>query len=117
MSDAAPNSETPQPMPAAVDADAIRAEVMREYSDQLTQAEFKAQVAEAGAKIPDGLMDYLDTSKLLGDDGRPSAEVIARVLEPFMPKKPEFPQLMGMGYYRGSPVPSAPRVSLDVRKR
>ncbi|MBB5118016.1 hypothetical protein GO001_23805 [Streptomyces sp. NRRL B-1677] len=122
MSDAMPNSETPNSeipssMPAAVDLDAIRAEVIREYADELTRAEFKVQAAEAGAKIPDGFMDYLDTSKLLGEDGLPSAEAIARVVEPFTPKAPKLPQLMGAGYHRGGSWPAAPVKSLDIRNR
>ncbi|MFE0047280.1 hypothetical protein [Streptomyces albireticuli] len=117
MSDTTPNSETSQPVPAAVDADAIRAEVEREYAVKLAKAEFKAQAAQEGASVSEEFMEYLDGSKLLGEDGRPCPETIARTLEPFKPKRPKLPQLMGAGYYRGSSAPSAPRVSLDVRKR
>ncbi|MEU4211190.1 hypothetical protein AB0F13_14550 [Streptomyces sp. NPDC026206] len=116
MSDPQTDIHSPDPVPADL-SEAIRAEAMREYADQLAQAEFRAQAAETGAEVPNGFVDYLDTSKLLGEDGRPSAEAIAKALEPFKSKKPEFPQLMGVGYYRGSPAPSSPRVSLDVRKR
>ncbi|MEU9879897.1 hypothetical protein [Streptomyces phaeochromogenes] len=52
-------------------AEAIRAEIRREYAGKLAQAEVKAQAAKAGIAIPEGFADYLDTSKLLGEDGQP----------------------------------------------
>ncbi|MFE6688002.1 hypothetical protein ACFVFQ_16180 [Streptomyces sp. NPDC057743] len=112
--------QTDSHSPAAVPADgsdAVRAEVQREYAAKLAQAELKVHAAQAGIKLSSEFADYLDTSKLLGEDGNPSPEAIAKALEPLKPSQPEFPQIKGMGYFPGSPFQPAPRVSLDVRKR
>ncbi|MFI0912893.1 hypothetical protein [Streptomyces abikoensis] len=99
-------------------AGAIRAEVEREYAAKLAISELKAQAARDGAKVSDAFFDYVDPSKLLGEDGWPSAEVIKRALEPYQPTPAsEFPRLMGAGYHRGGSFPAAPQISLDVRKR
>ncbi|WP_405889660.1 hypothetical protein OG427_05590 [Streptomyces sp. NBC_00133] len=113
MSDAEPISKTPESMPV----DSIRAEVQREYAAKLAQAELKAQAAQSGIKLGDGFTDYLDASKLLGEDGNPSAEAIGEALAPFRPQEPKFAQLAGTGHsHRGGPIPQR-RVSLDVRNR
>jgi hypothetical protein len=103
---------------ASADSSTIREEVQREYAAKLATAELKAHAAEAGLKLPDGYTDYLDASKLLGDDGQPSAEAISSALAPLRPKEPQFPQLAGTGHNRNRYEPeSIRRVSLDVRKR
>ncbi|MFE6688767.1 hypothetical protein ACFVFQ_20125 [Streptomyces sp. NPDC057743] len=116
MSDPQADSHSPAPVPAD-HSDSVRAEVQREYAAKLVQAEVRAHAAQAGINLAQGFTDYLDPSKLLGEDGDPSAEVIARALEPLKPAEPEYQQLVGTGFHRG--VHSAPthRVSLDVRKR
>lgn len=116
MSDPQTDSHSPAPMPAD-GSDAVRAEVQREYATKLVAAELRAYAAQAGIKLPDGFTDYLDASKLLGEDGSPSAEAIARALQPLKPAEPEFPQLKGMGYHPGPAFRSIPRISLDIRKR
>ncbi|WP_159399645.1 hypothetical protein [Streptomyces alboflavus] len=115
MSTPQTDSHSPAPVPAD-GSDSVRAEVQREYAAKLAQAELKAHAAQAGIKLADGFTDYLDASKLLGEDGTPSAEAIAKALEPLKPAEPEFPRLKGMGYYPG-PFQPAPRVSLDIRNR
>ncbi|MEU9450761.1 hypothetical protein [Streptomyces sp. NPDC048277] len=96
----------------------VRAEVEREYAAKLARAELKGHAAQAGINLPDGFADYLDASKLLSEDGKPSAEAMDKALAPFKPKDPTFPQLVGAGHNRdGSPILERRRVSLDVRKR
>ncbi len=95
-----------------------RVEVEREYAGRLAHAELRAQAAQAGIKLSDGFTDYLDPSKLLGEDGTPSAEAIGKALAPFKPSEPTFSHLVGAGPNRdGSPMPERRPVSLDVRKR
>ncbi|MEV5378043.1 hypothetical protein AB0L26_19000 [Streptomyces nondiastaticus] len=117
MSDPQSDSHSPEGVPADP-ADSIRAEVQREYATKLAQAELRAQAAQAGIKLGEGFTDYLDASKLLGEDGAPSAEAIGKALAPLAAaKKPETPQLMGAGYHRGGYKVPVRHVSLDVRKR
>ncbi|HWU07414.1 MAG TPA: hypothetical protein VN520_13725 [Streptomyces sp.] len=114
MSDSQTDSHSPAQRPAD-GSDAVLAELHREYSTKLATAELKAHAAQAGINLPNGFTDYLDASKLLGEDGNPSNEAITKALTPLMPKT-EFPQIAGTGYYRHNPVPVR-RVSLDVRNR
>ncbi|WP_405998612.1 hypothetical protein [Streptomyces sp. NBC_00829] len=113
------NTQEAQTETASDPAEAIRADIHREYAGKLAQAEMKAQAAKAGIALPEGFADYLDTSKLLGEDGQPSSEAVAKLLEPFQPAEAEFPQLAGSGYNRsGSAFPGPVRpVSLDARLR
>ncbi|MGW2319866.1 hypothetical protein [Streptomyces sp. GS7] len=111
----APPAE-PEPANAPDPAEAIRAEIQREYAGRLAQAELRAEAAKAGVDFPDGFIDLLDLSKLLGEDGEPAAEAIALALKPFQAEpEPKFPQLMGMGHYNGIGARSS--VSLDARNR
>ncbi|MGW6529660.1 hypothetical protein [Streptomyces venezuelae] len=100
-------------------SDSIRAEVAREFAGRLARAETETQAAKAGITLPQGFTDYLDSSRLLGEDGNPSVEAIAKVLEPFQTEKePIFPQIAGVG--RSSPdayTYQGPRASLDARNR
>ncbi|MFD5188541.1 hypothetical protein ACFWMU_10395 [Streptomyces sp. NPDC058357] len=116
MSD--PQTESHSPSPVSADpAEAIRVEVQREYSAKLAQAELKTHAAQAGIKLGDGFTDYLDASKLLGDDGNPSAEAITEALAPFVAaQQSQFPQLAGAGHFRSGQAP-VHRISLDVRNR
>ncbi|MER6914639.1 hypothetical protein ABT354_23450 [Streptomyces sp. NPDC000594] len=111
--------QTDSPFPDARPADpvpSVRAEVQREYAAKLAAAELRAQAAQDGIKLPDGFADYLDHSKLLGEDGSPSPEAIELVLKPLQAlKKPLFAQDLGLG--RCGPIPDRPPVSLDTRKR
>ncbi|TWV43388.1 hypothetical protein FRZ03_18645 [Streptomyces misionensis] len=114
MSDA---QQIPEAMPAEP-SNPVLAQVEREYSEKLARAELKGYAAQAGITLPDGFTDYLDGSKLLGEDGKPSADAMDKALAPFRPKEPTFPHLVGAGPNRsGGPLPERPRVSLDVRKR
>lgn len=111
-----------EPIPEAMSADpsdSIRAEVEQEYAGKLAQAELRAHAAQAGITLPEGFTGYLDSSRLLGDDGNPSAEAIAKVLEPFQTEKePLFPQIAGVGRSRSDSYQyQGPRVSLDARHR
>ncbi|MFE2108282.1 hypothetical protein ACFXAF_20795 [Kitasatospora sp. NPDC059463] len=119
------NSEISEPMPAEPEAtpvqadpnEAIRAEIHQEYSTRLVHAELRIQAALGGFQFPDGFLNLLDSSKLLGEDGEPSADAISLALKPFDElRKPEWPQLQGAGFHRGSPYNSAP-ISLDARNR
>ncbi|MEU3601678.1 hypothetical protein ABZ714_23600 [Streptomyces sp. NPDC006798] len=115
MSDHPTDSPFPDLVPAEP-ADSIRAEIQREYAAKLAAAELRTQAAKDGITFPDGFTDFLDSSKLVGDDGSPSVEAIGRVLAPWAAaKEPEFPQLRGAGNYK--PMSPEPRMSLDVRKR
>ncbi|MES9510180.1 hypothetical protein ABWJ92_27805 [Streptomyces sp. NPDC000609] len=117
MSDPQSVSHSPAPMPADP-ADAIRAEVQREYSAKLARAEVRVHAAQAGISLPDGFADYLDTSKLLGEDGNPSTEAMNRALASFKPSEPSFPHVAGAAHNRsGGPMPERRPVSLDVRNR
>ncbi|WEB42258.1 hypothetical protein MOV08_25440 [Streptomyces yunnanensis] len=117
MSDHQTDSHSSEAVPADP-ADAIRAEVQREYTAKLAMAELKAQAAESGIKLGDGFTDYLDTAKLLGKDGNPSTEAIGNALAPLAAAQgPKFPQLVGAGFHRSGDRVPARRVSLDVRKR
>ncbi|GGR75396.1 hypothetical protein GCM10010236_32650 [Streptomyces eurythermus] len=99
-------------------SDPVRAQVEREYSAKLARAELKGYAAQAGITLPDGFTDYLDGSKLLGEDGKPSAESMDKVLAPFRPREPTLPPLGGAGHNReGNSFRVHPRISLDVRKR
>lgn len=116
MSDPQTDSHSPAQVPAD-GSDAVRAEVQREYATKLAKAELRTQAAQAGIKLGDGFTDYLDASKLLGEDGNPSAEAIGKALAPLAAaQEPKFPQIAGSGYNRNEPVPVR-RVSLDVRNR
>ncbi|MFF1498864.1 hypothetical protein ACFVZR_03035 [Streptomyces sp. NPDC058316] len=117
MSDPQTDSHSSSPVPVDP-ADVIRAEVQREYSAKLARAEVKVHAAQAGITLPDGFTDYLDTSKLLGEDGNPTTEAMDRALASFKFSEPPFPHVAGAGHNRsGGPIPERPRVSLDVRKR
>lgn len=116
MSDHQTGSHSPAAVPAD-GSDSVRADVQREYAAKLAHAELRAQAAQAGIKLGDDFTNYLDASKLLGEDGAPSAEAIGKALAPFAAAQAQFPHLVGAGFHRDSaPVP-ARRVSLDVRKR
>lgn len=116
MSDPQTDSHSPAQVPAD-GSDAVRAEVQREYATKLAKAELRTQAAQAGIKLGDGFTDYLDASKLLGEDGNPSAEAIGKALAPLAAaQEPKFAPIAGAGYNRNGP-PSVRRVSLDVRNR
>lgn len=117
MSDPQTDSHSPEPAPAD-EADAVRAEVQREYSTRLARAEIRVHAAQAGVSLPDGFVEYLDASKLLGADGNPSVVAMDRALASFKPSPPSFPQLEGVGHNRsGGPFSERRTVSLDVRNR
>ncbi|MEU9102391.1 hypothetical protein [Streptomyces sp. NPDC048361] len=118
MSDAQTDSHYQTAVPTDP-SHAVRADVQREYAAKLAKAEFRAQAAQSGVTLGDGFTEYLDTSKLLGEDGTPSAEAIAKALAPMIPARPsEFASLVGAGFHRsGDRAQQPPRVSLDVRKR
>ncbi|MER6250235.1 hypothetical protein ABT224_02395 [Streptomyces sp. NPDC001584] len=116
MSDAQTDSHSPAQV-LADGSETVRAEVQREYATKLAKAELRVQAAQAGIKLGDGFTDYLDTSKLLDEDGNPSAEAIGQALAPLAAaQEPQFPQIAGTGHYRNGPPPTR-RVSLDVRQR
>lgn len=97
------SAEPPGDIPSAGDAsvaEVARTEVRREYAGKLAQAELKAEAARVGVEFPAEFLDFLDTSKLLGEDGNPSDEVIAKVI--------------GLGR---PPAKGPVRVSLDIRHR
>ncbi|MCX4684688.1 hypothetical protein OG401_10265 [Kitasatospora purpeofusca] len=103
---------SPEAMPADP-AQAIRAEIHREYAGKLALAELRAQAAKDEITLPDGFTDFLDMSKLLDTDGQPVEDVINQVLNPFRAK---FAELQGAGYHRGT-TPNRPAPSLDARHR
>ncbi|MEU1826365.1 hypothetical protein ABZ502_28500 [Streptomyces abikoensis] len=116
MSD--PQTVSPSPEPAPADpADAFQAEARREYAQQLAKAEMHSQAAKGGFTVPDGYAEFLDFSKLIREDGKPWAEAITQVLQPFRPKEPTFPQGLGLGRQGDSHNFPARSVSLDVRRR
>ncbi|MCM2429348.1 hypothetical protein [Streptomyces sp. RKAG337] len=105
-------------VPAVPDPiEAIRAQVAHEYAGKLAHAELRFQAAKDGVELPAGFTDFLDASKLVGDDGQPSAEAIGNLLEPFKAAKiPQYPQGIGLGR-QGGYTDSHPTVSLDARNR
>lgn len=116
MSDPQTDSHSSAPVPAD-GFDSVRAEVQREYAAKLARAELRAHAAQAGINLGEGFTDYLDPSKLLGEDGNPSAEAISKALAPLAAaQEPKFPQLGGTGH--SMPVERfTRRVSLDIRHR
>lgn len=97
------SAEAPGGVPSVGDASAAemaRTELRREYAGRLAQAELKAEAARVGVEFPAGFLDFLDASKLLGEDGNPSDEVIAKII--------------GLGH---PPAKSPVHVSLDIRHR
>ncbi|MFI8106475.1 hypothetical protein [Streptomyces sp. NPDC086023] len=116
MSDPQTDSHSPAQVPAD-GSETVRAEVQREYAIKLVKAELRVQAAQAGIKLGDGFTDYLDASKLLGEDGNPSTEAIGQALAPLAAaQESKFAPLAGAGYNRNGPPP-ARRISLDVRQR
>ncbi|MFD6112866.1 hypothetical protein ACFWG0_22510 [Streptomyces yangpuensis] len=116
MSDPQTDSHSSAQVPAD-GFEAVRAEVQREYATRLAKAEVRIQAAQAGIKLGDGFTDYLDTSKLLDENGNPSAEAIGKALAPLAAaQEPRFAPIAGVGYNRYDP-PAVRRPSLDVRKR
>ncbi|GAA2231927.1 hypothetical protein GCM10010232_18260 [Streptomyces amakusaensis] len=117
MSDDQSDSPFPDVPPADPTA-SVRAEVQREYAAKLAAAELRTRAAKDGITLPDGFTDFLDSSKLLGEDGSPSVEAIGKALAPWaVPKEPEFTQLKGAGHYARQRGPALPTISLDVRNR
>ncbi|MFD0279167.1 hypothetical protein ACFVHB_35450 [Kitasatospora sp. NPDC127111] len=121
--DEAPGSVPASPEVPATQADptdpsdVLRAEIHQEYSTRLVHAELRVQAALGGFQFPDGFLDLLDSSKLLGEDGEPNTDVISLVIQPLLASvKPEFPQIQGAGYHRGS-IPAFQAPSLDARYR
>lgn len=106
-------SELPEPGPADP-AEAIRAEVHREYAGKLALAELRIQAAKDEIDLPKGFTDYLDLSKLTDDEGQPSEEVISQVLKPFRAK---FADLQGAGYHQNPAPVFQIQPSLDARHR
>ncbi|MFB7905642.1 hypothetical protein ACFC1T_04380 [Kitasatospora sp. NPDC056076] len=109
--------QAPEPVPADP-AEAIRAEIHREYAGKLALAELRAQAVKEGITLYDGFADYLDLSKLLDTDGQPSQEAIQELLSPWRKKESEFADLQGAGYHR-NPFPAGffSTPSLDARQR
>ncbi|EFG07222.1 Hypothetical protein SCLAV_2149 [Streptomyces clavuligerus] len=84
---------------------------------RLAHAELRVEATRAGIDLPDGFVELLDLSKLLGEDGEPSADAIGLALQPFQElKKPKFIQNLGLGRQGPSYAPAA-HVSLDARER
>lgn len=109
---------TPEVPTAPADpTDAIRSEIHQEYATRLVHAELRVQAAMGGFQFPDGFLNLLDSTKLLGEDGEPSADAISLALKPFeVRREPAFPELQGAGYHRGS-APTSQPPSLDARYR
>ncbi|MFF7391001.1 hypothetical protein ACFZAE_21495 [Streptomyces scabiei] len=114
-----PESQEAQEGTTPDPAEAIRAEFQREFAGRLARVETEAHAAKAGIALPQGFTDYLDASRLLGEDGKPSVEAISKVLEPFQTEKePLFPQIAGVGRSHSDAYTyQGPRVSLDARNR
>ncbi|MFF1794823.1 hypothetical protein ACFVXQ_11495 [Kitasatospora sp. NPDC058263] len=55
---------------------AIRSEIHQEYATRLVHAELRIRTAVGGFQFPDGFLDLLDSSKLLGEDGEPCTDAI-----------------------------------------
>jgi membrane protein involved in colicin uptake len=53
-----------------------RTAAAQEYGQRLARSEIKATAAAANADL-DGVFDYLDVSRFVGDDGEPDAKAIA----------------------------------------
>ncbi|MFJ2778561.1 hypothetical protein [Kitasatospora sp. NPDC087315] len=106
------------------DLEAVREEARKdalaEMAPHLARAMIKAQAAQAGSEFPDAAFKFLDISKLLGEDGLPSSEIVGEAIAPFLkPAKPEYAQNLGLGRQGSSytiPVLSNSR-ALDARYR
>ncbi|MFI1800506.1 hypothetical protein ACH427_24560 [Streptomyces sp. NPDC020379] len=116
MSDPRTVSPSPEPEPAEA-TDAAQAEDRRGHAYETARVEMYAQAVKGGFTVPDAYADYLDFSKLVCEDGTPSAEAIAQVLHPFRPKEPVFAQRLGMGRQGDGRAFPARHVPLDVRHR
>ncbi|WP_380284330.1 hypothetical protein [Kitasatospora purpeofusca] len=105
---------SPEVMPADP-AQAIRAEIHREYAGRLALAEVRAQAAIAGVTV---LADYYDPNCFLSEDGTTNTEAIQEMIEKERANQAAraFPDLQGAGYHRGT-APNSPAPSLDARHR
>ncbi|MFJ2778562.1 hypothetical protein [Kitasatospora sp. NPDC087315] len=108
------DSSSPEAVPADP-AQAIRAEIQREYAGRLALAEVRAQAAIAGVTV---LADYYDPNCFLSEDGTTNTEVIRELIEKERANQAAraFPELQGAGYHRGT-APKPATVSLDARHR
>jgi hypothetical protein len=109
---------------SSLDVETIREEARREtlaeLVPQLTHSMIRSQAAQAGSEFPDAALKFLDVSKLLGEDGLPSSEIVSEAIAPFLkPAKPEYAQNLGLG--RQGPSYTIPILrnsrSLDARYR
>ncbi|MFD7549878.1 hypothetical protein [Streptomyces sp. NPDC059816] len=98
-------------------AQAIRAEVHREYAERLVKAEISIQAARAGVKISDTFIRHLNLPAFVGEDGEPSSEAISEVLQSFRPRAPLYAQDIGLGPRGEGSYNPRPRTSLDARSR
>lgn len=76
-----------------------------ELGKELAFAQVAATAAKNGVSLPDGVTDFIDTSRLLGEDGRPNSDAITSFVNSFAayqaPKAPSATQL-GLGPQGGS---------------
>ncbi|WP_052422510.1 hypothetical protein [Nonomuraea candida] len=79
-------------------AENARRAVLGEVGSKLAAAEFKAAAAKAGIDADD-LLDVIDVSKFLGEDGSPNSEVINERVSALASKwsQPKWDQNLGIG--------------------
>jgi hypothetical protein len=92
--------------------EAARAEgrnsAVAEFGKDLTFAQITAEAAKAGVALPEGVTGFIDTSRLVGDDGRPNSDAISAFVNSFAayqaPKAPAYPSAsqLGLGPQGGS---------------
>ncbi|MFJ5118996.1 hypothetical protein [Kitasatospora sp. NPDC088548] len=108
------DSGSPEAVPADP-AQAIRAEIQREYAGKLALAELRTQAAIAGVTV---LAEYYDPNCFLSEDGTTNTEAVHEAIEKERANQAAkaFPVLQGAGYHRGT-APNPPAPSLDARHR
>ncbi|MEU9191867.1 hypothetical protein [Streptomyces hundungensis] len=104
-----------EPVQAVPDpVEALRAELVQEYTERLAHAELRIQAAEAGVTIPEAFLNVLDLPKLIDSDGNPNTEAIASIVGS-VNKEPQYRQDIGLG--RQGSAYHTRQVSLDARRR
>lgn len=85
-----------------------RKAALAEFGQELTFAQITAEAAKAGVNLPEGVTGFIDTSRLLGEDGRPNSDAISQFVTSFsayqVPKAPDYPSAnqLGLGPQGGS---------------
>ncbi len=91
------------------------AEARKQFGARLVDAEVRAAAAGRDKDVIDGLLDGLDRSKFLTDEGEPDTKAIAKWVERVAPKQATPPLDLGQGARAGTEA--APDMNDRIRQR